>query len=376
MTTRPSDLQKTRVEHQWKSATLMSSWSPMSIHLQGLVLAVVIGWTFLMTFIFLPPQVLLLLLNQSLWRLILHLLFLFQQELLLLQNLLLLLLFLFHQMLNVWIGDDHIDHCQGLLLKQFPATKGLQNRMLFGTHDACNVGAPDGEFLQILNMSGTHWLCASTVGCDPGIINLFDSLYTGSTTPQLLNELARMIHTDSPEMIINWQQCSKQVGGNDCGLFALAFATALCHGLNPSSFFFSQGFMHAHLQKCMTEGKMTMFPGRSTSRPRCKKSIRVPLFCHCRMPNDTRLKMIACAICSEWFHDACEKVPESAWSDRKASFTCKNCLKWNFAVDRLYSDAILHASYVNCSAYLYLKTVLFFPHNVTLFFTGDNLYIC
>ena len=140
---------------------------------------------------------------------------------------------------SVWLGDYHIDHCQGLLLKQLPGTKGLQNRMLFRTHDACNVGAPDGEFLQILNVSGTHWLCASTVGCDPGIINLFDSLYTGSTTPQLLNELARMIHTDSPEMIINWQQCSKQVGGNDCGLFALTFATALCHGLNPSSFFFT-----------------------------------------------------------------------------------------------------------------------------------------
>ena len=91
---------------------------------------------------------------------------------------------------NVWIGDDHIDHCQGLLLKQFPATKGLQNRMLFGTHDACNVGAPDGEFLQILNMSGTHWLCASTVGCDPGIINLFDSLYTGSTTPPTIEQVS------------------------------------------------------------------------------------------------------------------------------------------------------------------------------------------
>ena len=55
--------------------------------------------------------------------------------------------------------------------------------------------------------------------------------------------------------------------------------------------------------------------------------IFLTLFCHCRMPNDTRLKMIACAICSEWFYDACEKVPESAWSDRKASFTCKKCLK-------------------------------------------------
>ena len=27
---------------------------------------------------------------------------------------------------SVWLGDDHIDHCQGLLLKQFPGTKGLQ----------------------------------------------------------------------------------------------------------------------------------------------------------------------------------------------------------------------------------------------------------
>ena len=32
------------------------------------------------------------------------------------------------------------------------------------------------EFVQILNLSGVHWITISTIGCSPGDINIIDSL--------------------------------------------------------------------------------------------------------------------------------------------------------------------------------------------------------
>ena len=51
-----------------------------------------------------------------------------------------------------------------------------------------------------------------------------------------------------------------QAGGSDCGLFAIAFAVALCFGLNPSKLNFQQHKMGDHLLHCLAENKFTNFP--------------------------------------------------------------------------------------------------------------------
>ena len=40
--------------------------------------------------------------------------------------------------------------------------------------------------------------------------------------------------------MINFPSIQIQHGGNDCGLFALAFATSLCYGKSPSQVIFIQ----------------------------------------------------------------------------------------------------------------------------------------
>ena len=52
----------------------------------------------------------------------------------------------------------------------------------------------------------------------------------------------------------------KQIGGTDCGLLALAFATDLCFGLDPHNQKYKQNEMHQHFIHCLESGKMTPFP--------------------------------------------------------------------------------------------------------------------
>ena len=54
-----------------------------------------------------------------------------------------------------------------------------------------------------------------------------------------------------------------QSGQADCGLFAIAFVTALSHGLHPGAYTF-ENLMHSHLLKCFENGKSSMFLVRKT----------------------------------------------------------------------------------------------------------------
>ena len=52
----------------------------------------------------------------------------------------------------------------------------------------------------------------------------------------------------------------RQGGGDDCGLFAIAIATALAFGVDPAELTFQQDTMRARVLKCFEEGLMTLFP--------------------------------------------------------------------------------------------------------------------
>ena len=55
--------------------------------------------------------------------------------------------------------------------------------------------------------------------------------------------------------------------------------------------------------------------------------LKVKVYCSCRMPEMGREKMAQCAICQEWYHQNCEKIPSVVFSrgKRRISFICENC---------------------------------------------------
>lgn len=110
--------------------------------------------------------------------------------------------------------------------------------------------------VQIIHCRGNHWIVASTLGCSNGeVIKVFDSVYDSvdKDTESLILNLFQ--NDGSPKL--EMARMHKQKGGNDCGLFAIAVATALAFGSNP--FQFQQSGMREHLLKCFEDRVMTPF---------------------------------------------------------------------------------------------------------------------
>ena len=55
-------------------------------------------------------------------------------------------------------------------------------------------------------------------------------------------------------------EITKQSGGQDCGVYAAAIATALAFGLDPAMIKFSTPAIRPHLIKCIQEKELQPFP--------------------------------------------------------------------------------------------------------------------
>ena len=177
-----------------------------------------------------------------------------------------------------------------------------------------------GEFVQIVNIHGNHWITPSNVGCKPGHINVYDSLHMGLSkeAKELLPIFCSTKRIPSSSTIycdIQWQS-----GGNDCGLFSIAFATAICAGSSPVSKMYDQSKMWQHLVQCFEGGVLTQFPGRS-----CKRVIKGPARRSYRFTAfagfPTKEKMVQCEKCNKWFHPDCAKIQKKYLSH----YYCKLC---------------------------------------------------
>ena len=154
-----------------------------------------------------------------------------------------------------WLNDLHISAAQQLLRTDFPNIQGLQSSLL-GVH--LKFQPINTNCVQILNFSG-HWACVSTIGCTSGHVNVYDSLF--STPPSsLVKQLCSLLQLKESHVVVNMMSMQSQSGGSDCGCFAIASATALCHGQNPSSLKWIQSMMRQHLLTCLTDRKLTPFP--------------------------------------------------------------------------------------------------------------------
>ena len=63
-------------------------------------------------------------------------------------------------------------------------------------------------------------------------------------------EIAALLNTSKDKITLQYMSVKHQYGGSDCGLFALAFATALCVGLDPTACKFKQELMREHFSSC------------------------------------------------------------------------------------------------------------------------------
>ena len=72
--------------------------------------------------------------------------------------------------------------------------------------------------------------------------------------------ISQLFQKDINSVVIRVINSQKQIGVKDCGLFSIAFATAIAFGQNPTEQKFQQQSMRAHLVNCFENKKMTPFP--------------------------------------------------------------------------------------------------------------------
>ena len=222
-----------------------------------------------------------------------------------------------------WLNDHLINAAQKLLQAAFPHIPGFQCTLL-GQALAFDVEC--GEFIQILHNGQGHWLMISTIGTKHPEVNVYDSLYSFAS-PSLKLQISPLLYTQHSHIMLVFKDVQMQCGSLDCGVFSIAFATALAHGQQPGNFIFDQHKLREHLFNCFESRKMSMFPIKKLRRVgrRKKATDTIQLYCICRLPKFTNSDWVQCSSCKEWFHvEFCVTVPEDCLHSKKPWY-CSNC---------------------------------------------------
>ena len=153
-----------------------------------------------------------------------------------------------------------------------------------------------------------HWVATSYSG---GVVNLYDSVYTGRLTPSLEKQMAEIyspVVKDGmlPVTMVPFQQ---QVGGTDCGVFSIAAAYSAALGIEPHLVTFDADEIRRHLERCFENEKLTPFPPTKMPVQKCRgKHVFIHVYCVCGLPESYDTQMIECEQCQKWFHFKCMKL--------------------------------------------------------------------
>lgn len=165
----------------------------------------------------------------------------------------------------------------------------------------------------------------STIRCPYSHIEVYDSLYSEMPT-STKEQICALLASTSSSIQLDFINVQVQPNVNDCGLFSLAFSTALCAGQyiyfiviislsriylrtgrDPHNLNFDSTKMRPHLLECLEKGEIQPFPCKQVQRmERIKRRDKISIFCKCRTQEGG--EMLECCSCTEWFHEECLKA--------------------------------------------------------------------
>ena len=197
-----------------------------------------------------------------------------------------------------WLDDENINKVMELIKKQFPHLTGLHNCLIGHTHQS--FPKTDGAFIQILHVNENHWITVQNVP-QLHIVNVYDSIYE-STSEDAKRQIAALLRTKDNQIELKIQNVQYQNECTDCGIFAVAFATDLAHGCNPSKRHYKQDLLRSYFLKSLSQQYMTPFPS-TAKRFGLPKTEYIEVFCTCRLPANG--SMVQCSECKERYHTSC-----------------------------------------------------------------------
>ena len=154
-----------------------------------------------------------------------------------------------------WLNCVIIHMAQVLLHEAKPSIEGFQRPTL---GPARNFDVVSAEFIQLLHTGNDHWVCISSIGCVPGYVNLYDSLFHDIISEEVEDQTNDLL--GGSLVGLNFVPVQQQSNGSDCGVFAIAFATCLVFETDPRQVTFDVNGIRHHLASCLRTRAISMFP--------------------------------------------------------------------------------------------------------------------
>ena len=232
------------------------------------------------------------------------------------------------------LTDMTINLAQNMLFNQFPCIQGFEDT---GVGRVFNFSKHSGKdpYIQIIHTGSLHWVCFSNANRHQELqrndVDVYDSLNSrGNINFLIKSQIADFLYCgDFQELHAYMQPVQQQSNGTNCGLFAIAYATALAYSRDPTKVYFDEEKMRIHLHECIVNGKITPFPEVKFSfRIKMSKAKKktVELWCTCKRPFQPGESeaMAECETCMEWFHKSCKDIPDGVFKQNEP-WNCKRC---------------------------------------------------
>ena len=136
-----------------------------------------------------------------------------------------------------------------------PLLEGLQHPTLGRVQ---NFDVVSGEFLQILHTGSDHWACISSIGCLPGKVHLYDSLFHDVISQGIEEQTNDLLGGNLVEL--QFVPVHQKTNYSDHRVFAIAFAVCLALSTDPKHVTFDTPKMRPHLAACLKAQNLSMFP--------------------------------------------------------------------------------------------------------------------
>ena len=130
-----------------------------------------------------------------------------------------------------WLDYNIVHQVHVYICEINPSIRGFQRPTL----GPCkNFDVVTGEFIQILHTGNYHWVCVSSIGCLPGIINLYDNLYHNVFKDEIEEQVKDLVAEDDFRgiTVVPVQQRPNR---SYCCISSAAFATCLAHYQPPEA---------------------------------------------------------------------------------------------------------------------------------------------
>lgn len=174
---------------------------------------------------------------------------------------------------NSMLYSDHIDEFNMIL--QLCTNFNMQTPLLVQTPSQIRAVSLNDNYLQIL-FSGSvtfgHWIC---IYYSAYVIHVYDSMNQCSLHDDHKLFIDKLF-PDSTNIQIVYERVQSQINIYDCGIFSIAFATAIIKNKCPCTLNFSISEMRKHLLNLYQTRTIEMFPLKKNVNSNNNNSLSSP----------------------------------------------------------------------------------------------------